>query len=589
MDGAYRTSGCGQIAKDHLTKSVCLSGWVNKRRDHGGLIFIDLRDGTGRVQVVFNPEFNQEAHKKAHDLRSEYVIRVEGTVIERSPETVNKDLPTGAFEVQVTALDVLNESKTLPFMLNEDNTDEEIRLKYRYLDLRRPYMRDRLVLRNHLFFAIRNFFFKHGFIEVETPMLTKNTPEGAREFIVPSRFSHGSVYSLPQSPQLYKQLLMVAGMERYFQIARCFRDEDLRSDRQPEFTQLDIELSFVSEEVIINLVQDMLKNVFESVYDIKFDAKFPRLTYDDAFELFGSDKPDVRYDMRINDLSEIFTDTKLSFIKSVLEKGGKVGAVRVVKKQFSRSELDDWVNKAIKLGAKGLVWIRFNKDREPESPIAKFLPENFFDLASAVIKDFSVEDTLFLVADDYKDAWGTLGRLRVALAQELEVFDPDTFSFCWITDFPLFEYDDKEDRLNAMHHPFTQPKEGWESQEPSEIKARAYDLILNGVELGGGSIRINKRDVQEKVFGLLGLDKDQAQDKFGFLLEALEYGCPPLGGIAFGLDRFVMLLSKSPSIRDVIAFPKTQRGNDPMMSAPSAADPDSLKDYGLELCDEDDD
>lgn len=585
MESYRRTVFCGNVGKGHLNTTIHLSGWVNRRRDHGGLIFIDLRDRSGLMQLVFNPDFSESVHTQAHDLRSEYVISVVGTVVERSPETINEDLSTGKYELQVTELTILNKAKSLPFMLDEaDNVDEELRLKYRYLDLRRVDMQDRFKMRNDIIFAMREFFQQARFYEIETPVLTKNTPEGAREFMVPSRFKPGHVFSLPQSPQLYKQLLMASGFERYFQVARCFRDEDLRADRQPEFTQLDIEMSFVTEADVQLMVEDMFKHVFKKVLNIDLATPFARMTYDQAFNEYGSDKPDVRFGNKIHDCTNLFAATELKFLRAVIDKGGKVGGILLQGKQFSRSELEGWVNKAQQFGAKGLLWIKVSDAGDKlESPVSKFLPDDFFAQLQTVFPSIAQGDVLFLIAGSYKDAWTQLGRLRLDIAHSLQMIPNDTINLMWVTDFPLVEWNAEEKRWDAMHHPFTAPEEGWESKDPANVKARAYDLVFNGVELGGGSIRIHEHDTQQKVFDLLGLTKEQTEEKFGFLLEALQLGFPPLGGIAFGLDRLIMLLTQSPSIRDVIAFPKTARGYDPLMQAPTPVDNKTLRDYGLKL------
>lgn len=578
-----RTSGCGQITQSHLNTLVHLCGWVATRRDHGGLIFIDLRDRTGVVQLVFNPDFSKQAHEQAHHLRSEFVIGISGTVVERSAETINKEIPTGRYEIRVNTVEVFSKAKALPFAVEEAGTvDEELRLKYRYLDLRRASMHQQLALRHRVALAARNMLSELGFYEIETPVLTKNTPEGAREFLVPSRINPGSVYALAQSPQVYKQLLMASGMERYFQIAHCFRDEDLRADRQPEFTQLDIEMSFIEEKDVQEVTERVLKSIWKEALNIDIKIPFPRMTHDEAFSLYGSDKPDLRFALKIQEMTPLFANTELKFLRAVLDKGGKIGALHVKDYTFARSELDGMVDRAQQLGAKGLLWIRF-ENGVADSPVAKFLPSDFYKQAAAVCTDLTPNSTLFLIAGAYEEAWTLLGRLRGELGHKLKLIDHNQFHFSWITDFPMFEYDLQSKHWNAKHNPFTSPQAGWESMPVEKVKARAYDVVLNGVELGGGSIRIHNAATQDKVFELLGLSREQMQDKFGFLLEAQELGFPPHGGIGLGLDRLLMLLTKAPSIREVIAFPKTARGHDPLMDAPSKVDDAKLKEYGLRL------
>jgi len=584
MQVSGRTTGCGLVNEHFLDENISLSGWVHRRRDHGGLIFVDLRDRTGLMQLVFNTELSAVVHERAHKLRSEYVIRVVGTVVERTPETVNKELATGKWELIVQDLEILNTAKMLPFSIeNTDVIDEEIRLKYRYLDLRRPEMHKNFALRHKVIYAMRDFLNKEAFYEIETPILTKNTPEGAREFLVPSRIHPGSFYALPQSPQLYKQILMCGGMERYFQVARCFRDEDLRADRQPEFTQLDIEMSFIQEQDIQSLIERLLKYVFSTILDKDLEIPFKRLTYDEAFSSYGSDKPDLRYDLKINDLTDVFADTELKFLRDVINKGEKIGGIAVSGHTFTHSELNRWVDKAQKLGAKGLLWIDLESPENISSPVSKFLPKDFFARVTQACNGITNGSILFIVAGEYETSWEILGRLRQELAKELNIIPQDEFNFSWVTDFPLLEYDKKDKCWNAKHHPFTSPSPGWEGKDLAAITARAYDVVLNGIELGGGSIRIHDRAVQEKVFKLLGLSKEEVELKFGFLLEAQELGFPPHGGIALGLDRFIMLLTNSVSIREVIAFPKTARGYDPMMECPTPAENKQLKDYGLQL------
>lgn len=580
-----RTIECGFVNEKVLSKEVILNGWVARRRDHGGLIFVDLRDRTGIMQIVFNPTIAAEAHKLADSLRSEYVIAVKGTVIERDPAVVNEKMPTGKWELRVESLHIFNTAKTLPFALDENEIDEELRLRYRYLDLRRFPMQNRLGLRNMINFSIREFFVQNGFLEIETPILTKNTPEGAREFLTPSRLHHGSFYSLPQSPQLYKQLLMAGGLERYFQIARCFRDEDLRADRQPEFTQLDIEMSFVEAQDIKHCIEKMFEYLFKRVFNVEIKLPFPVLTYDMAFNAYGSDKPDTRFGLPIHDATTLFQGTELSFLKTILDKGGKVGGLHIQNKTFTRSELDEWVKRAQQHGAQGLVYVRWAADGTVESPVAKFLPSDFFEQALTVFKELTKQDTLFFVAGPFKSAWETLGRLRNMFGAELQLINANSLNICWIVDFPLFEWSEQDKKFVSAHHPFTAPQPGWENIKPEQMKAQAYDLVCNGFEIGGGSIRIFDVATQKKIFDLLGLSPERAQDKFGFLLEAMEYGFPPMGGIALGIDRLVMLLSGTTSIREVIAFPKTQRGHDAMMQAPSSIDNKQLREYGITVID----
>jgi aspartyl-tRNA synthetase len=576
-----RTISCGLINEKLIHKPISLYGWVNRRRDLGSLIFIDLRDRSGMVQLVFSADFGKEAHDLARSLRSEYVIQIKGIVVNR--ELVNNEMPTGKWEIQVQEMQILSSSKGLPFVIDEtDTVDEELRLKYRYLDLRNPSKQKRFALRNDITFAMHEFFHQQGFYEVETPILTKNTPEGAREFIVPSRVNKGSFYALPQSPQLYKQLLMASGFERYVQIARCFRDEDLRADRQPEFTQLDIEMSFINELDIQTIIEQLLAHLWKRVFNVELVTPFLRMTYDDAFSKYGCDKPDLRFDLPITDASPLFSDTTIKFLRSVLDANGKIGALHIQGHTFSRADLDAWSARAPQLGAKGLLWIRF-KDGQPDSSIAKFLPEDFMTRCKTIFPTLSDDSVLFFVAGNYKQAWTSLGRFRLELGQALSLIPAGLFKFLWVTDFPLFEYNEDTKSYDAVHHPFTSPQEGWEKMSPDQIKARAYDVVLNGIELGGGSIRIHNAQVQDKVFDLIGLSKESAQKKFGFLLEALEYGFPPHGGLAIGIDRLVMLMAGASSIREVIAFPKTQKGADLMMDAPSDVDNEQLKDYGLAL------
>ncbi|MCX5922784.1 MAG: aspartate--tRNA ligase [Candidatus Dependentiae bacterium] len=579
-----RTVSCGLVNETHLNKTIHICGWVNRRRDHGGLIFIDLRDRSGLMQLVFNPDFSTVSHDVAHTLRSEYVITVSGTVVERTPETINKDLPTGKWELQVTAVTILNKAKVLPFTLEEaENVDEELRLKYRYLDLRRPEMQRRFALRHKVVFAMREFFESEGFYEFETPILTKNTPEGAREFIVPSRIYPGHFYALPQSPQLYKQLLMASGMERYFQIARCFRDEDSRTDRQPEFTQLDVEMSFITEADVQSLIERLVQFIWKKTYNIELSLPFPRMKFQEAFESYGSDKPDLRFELKINNITSLFAGTELKFLRAVLDKGGSVGALHIENREFSRSDLDGWVGKAQDLGAQGLLWVRFKEDGIAESPVAKFLAPTFLDEVKKLVPTAKPGSVLLILAGPHKQTWDILGRLRLIVGKEYNLIPQGTFNFSWITDFPMFEYDEESKQWTFVHHPFTSPQAGWENEKQGDIKARAYDIILNGIELGGGSIRIHDAAVQAKVFDMLGMSKEETNARFGFLLEAQELGFPPHGGLAIGIDRLIMLMTGSSSIREVIAFPKTQRFYDPLMESPSLVTDKQLKDYGVKL------
>lgn len=576
-----RTVFCGAVTAAYLEKNVALCGWVQKRRDFGNLIFVDLRDRSGLIQLVFNPTTSPQAHEQAHALRSEFVIAVTGVLTPRAPGMINSDLPTGQWEVQVESLTILNKTKVLPFSPEDTQVDEEMRLKYRYIDLRRPVMHENLALRSKVLFAAREFFINEGFWEIETPILTKNTPEGAREFLVPSRGAKGEFYALPQSPQMYKQLLMASGIERYFQIARCFRDENTRADRQPEFTQLDLEMSFVQESDIMDLMERLFAFLWKKIFDQELAIPFMRMTYDQAFAQYGNDKPDMRFENTIHDCTPLFKNTELSFLRAVLDKGGKIGGIHLANTQFARSEIDSWSDKVKELGGQGLLWVRVKEDGSLESPVAKFLPSTFFESARQVFSGLGPNSILFMVAGEYKQTWEVLGKLRLVLGEQLGLIPAGQFKFLWVTDFPLFEYDAQGKQWSAVHHPFTSPQAGWETQELGHMKARAYDVILNGIELGGGSIRIHDAQMQDKVFDLIGLTKQQAQNKFGFLLEAMELGFPPQGGLAIGVDRFIMLLTGSKSIREVIAFPKTASAYDLLMESPTIVPEEQLKDYGL--------
>jgi aspartyl-tRNA synthetase len=581
-----RTSDCGRLRKNDVGQTAVLMGWVQSRRDHGGLIFIDLRDREGVTQIVFNPTLSPQAHKRAKDLRTEDVIAIRGKVDARPGGTVNADLNTGEIEVIVEALEVLNTAKTPPFPI-EDNVlvSENLRLKYRYLDLRRPRMLANMKRRHQVLRAVRDFLDGNGFIEVETPHLTKSTPEGARDYLVPSRVNPGQFYALPQSPQLFKQILMVAGIERYYQIARCFRDEDLRADRQPEFTQIDLELSFSDRDEILALMESMLDAIFHSVKGIRLSSPFPRLSYQEAMDRYGSDKPDLRFGLEIHDVSALVAGATFQVFREALARKGVVKAMVLEgKATLSRKELDELTEAAKGLGAKGLAWVKISPAGF-DSPIVKFLGDSLLRNISDALSA-KPGDLLIFVADQEKVARDILGGMRLQIAERFQLIAADQFRFVWITDFPLLEFDEAEQRYVAMHHPFTSPMDEdlpLLETEPGAVRAKAYDLVLNGSEIGGGSIRIHRPEVQNKMFKLLGIDPESAQEKFGFLLEAFEYGAPPHGGIAFGLDRLVMILSGADTIRDVIAFPKTQKAICLLSDAPSTVTAQQLKELHIKI------
>lgn len=588
MQGMKRTGRCAEFTTSDIGKKASVMGWVNKRRNLGGVIFIDVRDVSGIMQVVFKSELNAELFEKAETLRNEYVVAVSGEIIKRDDETINPNLKTGYIEIVATELKILSEAETPPIDMDENSkTNELLRLKYRYLDLRRKSIQKNFILRHNAVKVARDFFDENGFLDIETPFMTKSTPEGARDYLVPSRVNKGSFYALPQSPQIFKQLLMVSGFDRYMQIVRCFRDEDLRADRQPEFTQIDVEMSFVEESDVLAINEKFVKRLMKDVMNVDVQLPIKSMTYQEAMDRFGSDKPEIRFGMELIDLSDVLKDCGFKVFSGAVANGGSVRAINAkgCGEKFSRREIDALVEYVKIYGAKGMAWISIEEDGL-KSAITKFLSE---DEVNVILETVKAEpgDLICFIADKNKVVYDSLGALRLELSRKLDLIkDKDEFSFLWVTHFPLMEYDEEEKRWTSTHHPFTSPlDEDLEKlgTDPGSVRAKAYDLILNGVELGGGSIRIHRQDIQKKIFNLLGFTDEEAHERFGFLLEAFEYGVPPHGGIAYGLDRLIMLLAKEKSIRDVIAFPKIQNASCPMTEAPSIVDAKQLKDLAIKL------
>ncbi len=581
-----RSNYCGKVNIEHLGKEVELAGWVNTWRDHGGVIFIDLRDRTGVVQLVFNPAVNKEVHAVAQGVRDEFVLNIKGIVEHRPEGTVNKNLSSGEIELRVSSIVILNPSKALPFQIRDDiNVAEEVRLQYRYLDLRRPRMFRNFNMRHKVSFLVRDYLDKQGFLEVETPILFKTTPEGARDYLVPSRVNPGEFYALPQSPQMLKQTLMISGFDKYFQLAKCFRDEDLRADRQPEFTQIDIEMSFISEEDIITLTEGLVSYVFKNALGLEVNAPFKRLTYDDALDKYGTDKPDLRFGLELVNITELVKNAEYKIFASVAAAGGIIKGLNAKKcGSFSRMEIENLIEFVKTLGAKGMSWFKVENGKL-ESNLSKFFSE---EMKAAMLQAFKAEDgdLILIIADKQAGANQALDHLRRHLGEKLKLIDRDAFVFEWVLEFPLFGWNEEEKRFDPMHHPFTSPKTAdlqYFEKEPGKMKARAYDLVLNGTELGGGSIRIHTRAIQELMFKAIGITEEQAKDRFGFLMDAFEFGTPPHGGIAFGLDRLLMLMLKETSLRDVIAFPKTQKAQCPLSNAPSSAEDKQLRELHIKV------
>ena len=590
MQFKTRTHTCGELREAHIGEMVALNGWVDTRRDLGGLIFIDLRDRYGITQIVFEPGFNAEAHIAAGSLRSEFVVSIEGKVRKRPEGTENPALPTGSVDVMVNKLIILNEAKTPPFQIKDEvDTSEDVRLKYRYLDLRRPSMQKNILMRHKMYQVVRRYFDENNFVEVETPVLMKSTPEGARDYLVPSRLHKGKFYALPQSPQQYKQLLMVSGLDRYFQIVKCFRDEDLRADRQPEFTQIDVEMSFIDQENIFEIVEGLMKVLYKEIWNKDLPA-IPKLSFDEAMEKYGSDKPDLRVDLEMVTLNHVFENTSFKVFNDSIKNNGMItGLLAPGCGEYTRNQLDNLTDFVKKLGAGGLIWMRVKESEsnvDLEAPIAKFLSD---DEKKNIISELKAKpgDLLFILTGSKIKTLSIMGQLRLEMARRLELIKPDAEpKLLWVTDFPLFEWDEQTKRFYAMHHPFTSPRiedvEFMES-DPSKVKARAYDLVLNGSEIAGGSIRIHNADLQSKMFKALGISDEEAEHKFGFLMNAFKFGAPPHGGIAFGFDRLAMIFAGENSIREVIAFPKTASAISIMDDAPSTVDENQLKDLHIKI------
>jgi aspartyl-tRNA synthetase len=584
---SMRTDLCGEIKKESKGKDVSLCGWVNKRRDHGMLIFVDLRDFSGIVQLVFDPNKNKDSYKVAKDIRNEYVIKINGKVRMRSKDTINTSIPTGEVEILVEEIMILNKSRTPPFMLgNREKVDENKRLKYRYIDLRNRDMQENIRLRHNITTAARQYLNSQGFLEVETPIMAKSTPEGARDFLVPSRLNPGKFYALPQSPQLFKQILMVSGFDRCYQIARCFRDEDLRSDRQPEFTQIDLEMTFVVEDDVIKIIEGLISHIFRKIFNKKIKLPFKRIKWKESMELYGTDKPDLRFGLEIKDVSEVFKGSDIKIFSDMLKNGGFIKSIVVGDaSNLARKELDDLVEMAKKNGAGGLVWIRVGEKMNFQSPIAKF----FSNLErERLINNLKLKEKnlVLMIADDFLNSCRVLGILRKYLGCRLNMIKKDQFEFIWVCDFPLFEWDENEKRLTPMHHPFTAPDEETKKfldSDPIKVNSMVYDIVLNGEEIGGGSIRINDIELQKKIFKILNLDDESIKRNFSFFIRSLEYGAPPHGGIALGMDRLIMMLAGLGSIREVIAFPKTQSAVCMLTDSPSSVSKEQLKEISIDV------